>query len=84
MLYNVADGPCTQSFGINVATSAGFPDEVIKEAKRKSDELEKIGVFDENDAAGEFYVLSLLVYTTLLPYCSRINYLFLPFLFLHS
>lgn len=40
MLYDIQTGPCLQSFGVSVATSAGFPDTVIKEAKRKASELE--------------------------------------------
>jgi len=40
MLHNVMDGPCAESFGIHVAAMASFPDSVIREAKRKSDQLE--------------------------------------------
>lgn len=40
MLHNILDGPCLESFGIHVAAMAGFPADVIREAKRKSDELE--------------------------------------------
>ena len=45
MLYNVLDGPCTESFGINVAEMAGFPPSVIGEAKRKIRDLESCGSF---------------------------------------
>lgn len=40
MLYNVEDGPCTQSYGVYVAAMAGFPSSMLKEARRKAAELE--------------------------------------------
>ena len=43
MLYNVLEGACTESFGINVAEMAGFPPNVITEAKRKIIELDTVG-----------------------------------------
>lgn len=39
MLYNIENGRCDESYGINVGLLTGFPDEVIENAKRKGEEL---------------------------------------------
>ena len=39
-LYKVLNGPCLQSFGIDVAEMAGMVKSVVVEAKRKTKELE--------------------------------------------
>ncbi|CAK5272872.1 unnamed protein product [Mycena citricolor] len=44
LLYKVEAGISDQSFGIHVAQIAGFPERVVKLAKRKADELEDFGV----------------------------------------
>ena len=40
MLYRLAEGPCVQSYGIQVARLAEFPRVVLVEAKRKAAVLE--------------------------------------------
>jgi DNA mismatch repair protein MSH2 len=56
MLYQLRDGPCTESFGVFVAQSAGFPKEVIQEAKRKAHVLEGKAHLDEDDEKGHSMV----------------------------
>lgn len=52
MMYSLQSGPCLQSFGINVAVSAGFPKSVIFESKRKAAQLENVD-HNENDISAD-------------------------------
>lgn len=40
LLHSIEEGPAKQSYGIYIAASAGFPEDVISVAKRKASDLE--------------------------------------------
>jgi DNA mismatch repair ATPase MutS len=40
LLHSIEKGPAKQSYGIYIAATAGFPEDVILVAKRKAAELE--------------------------------------------
>jgi DNA mismatch repair ATPase MutS len=42
LLYQVAPGPCSQSFGIHIAEMTGFPADIIKNAREKAFQFESI------------------------------------------
>lgn len=47
LLYKVEEGPSDQSLGVHVAQMVGFPEKVVKMAKRKTEELEESEKLDD-------------------------------------
>jgi len=53
LLYQLQPGVCDQSFGIDVAKIAHFPDEVIENAKKRIAKLEGINMIKKENFTGE-------------------------------
>jgi len=53
LLYQLQPGVCDQSFGIDVAKIANFPEEVIENAKKRIAKLEGINLIQKQDFTGE-------------------------------
>ena len=49
MVYKVCPGPCSKSYGINVAQITKFPEPVIAAAKRKTEQLESQNIKRQKD-----------------------------------
>eukprot|EP00090_Calanus_glacialis_P000024 TRINITY_DN10022_c0_g1_i1.p1 TRINITY_DN10022_c0_g1~~TRINITY_DN10022_c0_g1_i1.p1 ORF type:complete len:917 (-),score=322.44 TRINITY_DN10022_c0_g1_i1:110-2860(-) len=53
LLYQLQPGVCDQSFGIDVAKIANFPEEVIENAKKRIAKLEGINLIQKENFTGE-------------------------------